>query len=335
MKQIKRNTTIGLLALGVGLGFATSASAECGKVTIADMNWASAEFAAYLDKTILENGYGCEVEIVPGDTVPTATSMAEKGEPDIAPELWVGTIHELLEKATKSGKLQIAATVLSDGGEEGWWIPKYFHDKHPELNTVQDVLKRPDLFPSKEDPSRGAFMGCPAGWGCEINNRNLHKAFEMEKHGFDLIDPGSAAGLDGSIAKAYEREKAWFGYYWAPTAILGKYPMHKLDFGVPHDKDMWENCITSKDCENPKPTAWTESRVVTAVTTRFMEAGGIAKEYLEKRAYPNALLNGILSWMADEQATGEDGAIKFLKDHEDVWTKWVSADAASKIKAAL
>ena len=37
--------------------------------------------------------------------------------------------------------------------------------------------------------------------------------------------PGSAAGLDGSIAKAYENKEPWLGYYWAPTAILGKYPM--------------------------------------------------------------------------------------------------------------
>ena len=61
------------------------AAAECGRITIADMNWASAEFAAYVDKIILENGYGCEVELVPGDTMPTSTSMMEKGEPDIAP----------------------------------------------------------------------------------------------------------------------------------------------------------------------------------------------------------------------------------------------------------
>ena len=45
-------------------------------------------------------------------------------------------------------------------------------------------------------------MGCPAGWGCQLANANLYRAFEMEKKGWKLIDPGSAAGLDGSIAKA-------------------------------------------------------------------------------------------------------------------------------------
>ncbi|GIR66007.1 MAG: hypothetical protein CM15mP70_11140 [Pelagibacteraceae bacterium] len=42
------------------------------------MNWASAEMFAHVDKLILENAYGCDVELVHGDTMPTATSMMEK-----------------------------------------------------------------------------------------------------------------------------------------------------------------------------------------------------------------------------------------------------------------
>ena len=33
----------------------------------------------------------------------------------------------------------------------------------------------------------------------------------MEKKGWVLVDPGSAAGLDGSMAKAVERGENWFG----------------------------------------------------------------------------------------------------------------------------
>ena len=36
---------------------------------------------AEVDKIILEKGYGCEVELVPGATMPTFTSMNDKGEP--------------------------------------------------------------------------------------------------------------------------------------------------------------------------------------------------------------------------------------------------------------
>ena len=43
----------------------------------------------------------------------------------------------------------------------------------------------------------------------------------MEKKGWKLIDPGSAAGLDGSIAKASDSGEPWFGYYWNPTSMVG------------------------------------------------------------------------------------------------------------------
>ncbi|MBW8320898.1 MAG: ABC transporter substrate-binding protein, partial [Rhizobium sp.] len=43
-------------------------AAECGEVTIAEMNWASAGVAAHVDKIILEAGYGCDVTLVTGDT---------------------------------------------------------------------------------------------------------------------------------------------------------------------------------------------------------------------------------------------------------------------------
>ncbi len=47
------------------------------------MNWASASMMANVDKIILEEGFGCNVEIVPGDTMPTFASMNEKGEPHL------------------------------------------------------------------------------------------------------------------------------------------------------------------------------------------------------------------------------------------------------------
>ena len=38
--------------------------------------------------------------------------------------------------------------------------------------------------------------------------------------------------------------------------------------------------------------------------------------------------------MTDQKATGKDAAFEFLQKHEDVWKKWVSDDAATKIRQA-
>nr|WP_245884317.1 ABC transporter substrate-binding protein [Hartmannibacter diazotrophicus] len=308
---------------------------DCGRVTIANMNWASAEVLSWIDQIILEKGYGCDAELVPGDTQPTITSMMEKGEPDVAPEAWINSYRESLDKAVAEGRLFYASESLSDGGDEGWWVPKYFAEAHPEIKSVPDAMQHPELFPAPEDPSVGAVYNCPAGWGCQTITTNLFKANKGKDHGFILVDTGSAAGLDGSIAKAYEREQPWLGYYWAPTSILGKYEMVKLDMGVPHDKAEWDACTSVTDCADPKPNDFAKSEVFTVVTKRFKEAGGPAYDYLTKRSWHNPTVNKLLAWMADNQATGEDGAKYFLKNSPDVWTQWVSPEAAEKIKAAM
>ena len=79
--------------------FAGIANAGCGKGVVASQNWASAELMAEVDKVILEKGYGCEVELIPGATMPTFASMDEKGAPDMNPEQWANAVYEPLNKA--------------------------------------------------------------------------------------------------------------------------------------------------------------------------------------------------------------------------------------------
>lgn len=294
------------------------------------MNWQSAEVAANLDKFILENGYGCSAEIVTGDTVPTLTSMAEKGQPDIAPEAWVSLQPEIVKQGLEGGKVVAAAKILSDGAVQGWWIPKYVAEANPDLKTIPDLFKHPELFPSPEDKAKGAVFNGPQGWGGTVVTAQLFKAFGGEKAGFTLVDTGSAAGLDGSIAKAYEAKQPWVGYYWAPTSLLGKYEMVKLGFGTDYDAAEWKRCTSIADCPDPKPNAWQVDDVQTLVSKTFADRAGPAMDYLNKRAWTNDTVNKLIAWMTDNQATGEDGAKHFLKENEALWTGWVSPDVAQR-----
>lgn len=332
---------IGTLArntLSLAAAFLISSSvfaADCGRVTIADMSWNSAAIIANLDKFILTEGYGCDAELVPTETMAAAASMLEKGQPDIAPEMWANSRLEDLEKGVKDKILRFAVKSLSDGGEEGFWVPKYMVDKDPSLATMEGVLKHPELFPAPEDDSRGGLYNCPAGWNCQISTRNLFNAFHMEDKGFDLIDSGSSAGLTGSIAKAFESHEGWLGYYWAPTAVLGKYDMVKVDFGTGVDEKEYKECITQEDCLDPKPTMYPPALVVSVTTEDFATRAPAAYEYITKRSFTNAKMNKMLAWMEDKQADGEYAAEHFLMENEDMWTKWVTPAAAKKIKAAL
>lgn len=307
----------------------------CGDITIANMNWQSAEVMANVDKFILNAGYGCRADLISGDTVPTITSMVEKGRPDIAPEGWVDLIPEVARGGLASGKLVQGAKSLSDGGSQGWWIPKYFADAHPDIKSFDDVLRHPELFPAPEDPSKGAVYNGPQGWGGTTVTSQLFKAYGFDKKGFVLVDTGSAAGLDGSIAQAYQRKAPWLGYYWAPTALLGKYEMVKLQVKVPHDPAQWKRCNTVADCPDPKPNAWPVDLVLTLTTRSFSQRSPVIMDYLNKRAWSNETANKLIAWMTDNQATGEEGAKYFLKNNEALWSVWVTPDAREKIKAQL
>lgn len=334
MKALAKKT----LLIAAPLMLASSlvqAGDACGKVSIADMNWSSATLMASVDRFILEHGYGCEAELVPGDTMPTGTSMIEREEPDVAPEMWSNSMRDALDKGVAEKRLRFAGQSLSDGGEEGFWVPQYLVDKYPELATIEGVISHAKLFTHPEDPDRSAFYGCPAGWNCQISAGNLFNALKLEDSGFEMIDPGSGAGLSGAIAKAYERQEPWFGYYWAPTAVLGKYKMVKVDFGSGVDKAEFIRCISKEGCADPKVTMYPPSLVQTVTTESFASKAPAAYDYMTKRSFTNAQMNALLAWMEDNQADGDVAMEHFLRNYESTWTSWVAPDVAAKIKQAV
>ncbi|SAK83199.1 ABC proline/glycine betaine transporter, periplasmic ligand binding protein [Caballeronia hypogeia] len=325
-----------LAVAGVFCGASQANAASCGNVTIASMNWQSAELEAAVDKVILGEGYGCQVNMVIGDTVPTITSMVDKAKPDIVSEGAIDLLPAIVKQGIDAKKIVMASKVIQEGAVYGWYIPKYFADAHPEIRTIPDALKHPELFPDPENPGKGAIYNGPQGWGMTVNTAQLFKAYKADKAGFRLIDTGSAAGLDGALAKAYEHKQPWLGVYWSPTSLLGKYQMVKLEAGVPVDEAEWKRCTTVADCPDPKPTAWPPGRLYTLIAKPFADkASPDVMKYLNTRTFKTADVQQVMVWMTNNQATGEDGAKRFLKEKQDVWTKWVTPDAAEKIKASL
>ena len=168
-----------------------------------------------------------------------------------------------------------------------------------------------------------------------ISAANLYRALDLKSAGFDLVDPGSGAALSGAIAKAYERGEPWFGYYWAPTAVLGKYKMTKVDFGTGVNKQHYMDCISNEECADPKVTMYPPSSVQTVTTESFAAKSPEAYQYFTKRAFKNDRMNELLAWMEDNQADGKIAAEHYLKTSRDHWVQWVDAGTASKIDAAI
>jgi len=314
-----------------------SESAACGTdrtIDIAEMTWPSAAALAHIHATILGQGFGCNVEIVTGDTVPTSSSMMARGTPAVAPELWTSAIEQPWNEALKAGTVVQLADAITDGTIEGWFIPRYVQDANPELTTVADVVSRPDLFADPEEPGKGRLYSCPPGWACELSTSALFEAHGMAEKGWNLFSPGSGGALDASISRAFLREEGILFYYWGPTAILGKFDAVQIDLGEPNQEIY--ACNTDPACDEPAgKTAYPSSPAVVAAAAWLSDEAPAVAEYFSKVGLTNAEISELLVYgdenMADAAATAEH----FLKTKPELWTSWVPAEVAEKVKASL
>ena len=76
-----------IIFVWTGRDNATVEMADCGEVSITEMDWASSAVVTSVAAFLMEQGYGCDVQKVPSSTVPALTSLAETGEPDILTEV--------------------------------------------------------------------------------------------------------------------------------------------------------------------------------------------------------------------------------------------------------
>ncbi len=303
-------------------------------IDIAEMTWPSAAALAHIHAIILEDGFGCDAEIVAGDTVPTSASMLSRGRPAVAPELWTSSIEEAWAQGIEDGVVVELGDAITDGTVEGWFIPRYTQEAHPELTTAEAVIARPDLFPDPENPELGRLYSCPPGWACELSTSALFEAYDMEEKGWTLFSPGSGGALDASIARAFTREEPILFYYWGPTSILGQYDAVQLDLG-PVDEATYA-CNTDPDCTEPAGiTAYPSSpAVIGAAAWLPEEAPGIA-DYLSKAGLTNAQISALLVYGEENMAGAAETAENFLRTEQDLWTTWVPEDVAERVLASL
>jgi glycine betaine/proline transport system substrate-binding protein len=136
------------------------------------------------------------------------------------------------------------------------------------------------------------------------------------------------------MGEAYNKGQGWMGYYWGPTAILGKYDMTKLDEGVDHNADTWISEINDLNVAAPGKNRYPASTVETYVGKDMLD-NFVVMNYLEKRSFPNSMLSAMLAWKEENQAEASETAEYFLLEYEDVWKNWTSSDARLAIKNEL
>ncbi|WP_269495395.1 ABC transporter substrate-binding protein [Castellaniella sp. S9] len=293
------------------------------------MNWESNLVLVEVERFIIKHGYGCESEVLPTETLPALAAL-ERGDLDINTELWLNSTLEPWNKAEATGKVKRIGDLYMGG--EAWFIPRYTAERFPELKKAADLPKFKDAFKDPEEPGKGRFYGCPAGWACEVVNGNLFKALGMGDT-YTLFSPGTGATQKAALASAYQRKENIVFYYWFPTSVVGSMDLVQLEL-PPYDKEK-QLCLTDVNCADPQPTAYPDNPVFTAVNTEFSEKAPKLIGFLSKVEVPLDAMNETLSYMDENELDAEPTAQWFLKSKQDIWTQWLPADVAQRVQAAL
>ena len=229
--------------------------AKCGKVRIGDFDWDSANFHTSLVSYILEEHYGCEVEIKKGSTDPIMSALFD-GQIDLVVEVWEH--NQLNQINDEIGKGNILHLGIINIASQKFYIDRKTAYKY-NLETIDDMRNSniAKLFDNK-------LISCISGWTC--NTINFVK---LKEYGLDLLyenyDPGSGGALDSKILSSFKNNKPIFTYYWEPTSLLGDPSVDLIPLKEPkYNSACWSNMmsvvndIKSKGVSAYKPSCASE-----------------------------------------------------------------------------
>lgn len=318
-----------LLVLGACSSESSKDSIET--ITFADAGWDSIRVHNSIAQMIVEEGYGYDTEVTSGTTAATLQSL-EKGDINVYMEIWTDNTKEIYEKAIDSGNIVKLTTNFNDNSQ-GLYVPSYVIEGDtergidavaPDLKTVQDLEKYPELFQDPEDNTKGRIIGAPSSWTV-----SEHLETKLETYGltanYNYLAPGSDSAIVADLAGAYKKGEPWVGYYWSPTWVTASYDLTLLA-DEPYDATIWEE---SKGTEFPP------NDVVIAVHKDFPTQAKDVTDFLTNYETSNALTEEALDYMNENEAEPDEAAQWWMKEHEDIWTTWVSEEVADKVKAAL
>jgi len=307
-------------------------------VVFAGLDWESAAFHNAVARFILEHGYDCRTDAIPGSTIPMLQGVAQ-GDIDVVMEVWKDNVTDVWMRAMARGQVRELGVNFPDAAQ-GWYVPRFLIEGDPargikpmapNLKSVRDLPKYKAVFADPEEPGRGRFYNCVAGWNCEVINSAKLRAYGLNDD-YTNFRPGTGAALAAAIGGAVLRGEPILAYYWAPTWVLGKYDLIQLEEPAWNEAD-WEGL--NADPNYPNAVAYPEVPVWVGANARFVDEAPQIVAFLTAYETTAGLVNEALAFMQDNNASADEAARHFLSKYPNVWTRWVSDDIAPAVQTAL
>lgn len=327
-----------LAAVMLSLAGSVSAADARTPIRFGAIGWESGALTTEILRLIVEKGYGYPTDTLPGSTVSMEVALA-RNDLQVIAEQWAGR-SPAWNKAEQAGQVFSLGDTVKNA-DEGWWVPAYVIKGEPkrnikalapDLRSVDDLKRYPEVFRDPESPGKGRFLNSPSGWTSETVNTQKLKAYGLDGQ-YVNFRSGSGAALDAEINSAIRRGQPVLFYYWSPTPLMGRVDLVRLE-EPPFDPQAW---ATLTDAKNPSPRGSRSlpAKLSIGVSAAFRQQYPELVDTFSKVDLPIDTLNKTLARMSETRQAPREAALAFLRDNPAVWKAWLPGEVASKVEAGL
>ena len=295
-------------------------------IIFSDLNWPSAQIQNRVAQFIVDKGYGYSTDVVFGGTLPLFQGL-RNGDTHVTLEIWLPNQDEAWNEALANEEVVEIGASLGKDWQSAFVIPKYLQEQYPELDSVEDLKDEQfkELFATAETGGKARLVSCVIGWSCEDVNAAQVIGYGLEDH-VEIINPGDGAALNADLYGAYEKEEPWLGYQWGtndPALIL--------------DLVKLEEPAYSDECWSAdKACAYEDADILIAVHPDLVDGAPDVVEMLTAWDFNIEVYKEVARWLNENSdASSNDAALWWLNSKSDIWSGWVTEEAAAAIQEAL
>ena len=296
-------------------------------ISFANMNWNSVQIQNRIARYIVQHGYEYPTNLVSGSTSTLFQGLRD-GDIDVTMEVWDYSQGRVWDDGLAAGDVLSLGTSLGDDWESAFVIPAYLQEQYPDLDSVQDLKEQryKDLFKTAETGQKARLVSCPIGWACEKINKAQIAGYGLANH-VHIVTPSSGAALSEYLYDAYERQEPWLGYQFGTRTSALLLDLVRLE-EPPYSDQCWR---TTMAC------AYEDATILIGVNSSLPERAPEVVEFLREWDFNvDDQLRDVVRWkVANYPTTNEDAALYWLEDNAEIWSDWVSDEAATRILAAL
>lgn len=300
------------------------------KIVATNNQWDSQMVHNAIAEIVVEHAYD-------GYVFETSTASSDmnwlsiiNGEVDLDIESWTDNVASYKDDVAKGDIVDVG--ILVPDSKQGLYVPRYvvegdpergIEPMAPELKTVKDLAKYPDVFPDDENPAKGRIYGGTAGYMADDILFQKYEAYGLDEQ-FTYKRLGSEASSFASLASAYNLGEAWVGYCYEPTWIAGKLDLVLLE-DEPYNADTFFDGL----CAFPAQ----ELKIVSS--KHFATKAPELLPFFQKYVTGSGPISEAVAYLEETKCTYEEAAIWFMRQNDALIDQWLPSKNAEQLRKYL